>query len=63
LVPNTDREDKFGAVEWVLAFDGVLGKIEGYAGNKVWMQPKELTKLVLTKWDFRRCRVRMNNLS
>lgn len=49
-VPNTDREDKLGAVDWVLAFDDVLEKIQGYAGNKVWMQPKELTKLVLTKW-------------
>lgn len=49
-VPNTDTEDKLGAVDWVSAFDDVLEKIQGYAGNKVWMQPKELTKLVLTKW-------------
>lgn len=49
-VPNTDREDIFGAAEWVLAFDDILDKIQGHAGNKVWMQPKELTKLVLTKW-------------
>lgn len=49
-VPNTDREDKYDAAEWVLAFDDILDKIQGHAGNKVWMQPKELTKLVLTKW-------------
>lgn len=49
-IEETGAEDKFGAAEWVLAFDDVLNKIQGYAGNKVWMQPKELTKLVLTKW-------------
>ena len=40
----TDIDD-----EWVLAFDEVIDKVQRYAGNKVWMQPKELTKLVLTK--------------
>lgn len=49
-IEETGAEDKFGAAEWVLAFDDVLYKIQGFAGNKVWMQPKELTKLVLTKW-------------
>lgn len=49
---NTDDilDEGYAASQWVFAFDDVLDKIQGYAGNKVWMQPKELTKLVLTKW-------------
>lgn len=47
---NTSIEDKMSVAEWAVEFDRVLKKIQDYSGDKIWMQPKELTKLILTKY-------------
>ena len=37
---------------WAEEFENAMNKIMSYSNNKEWMQPKELTKLILTQYRF-----------
>ncbi len=46
-------EDETPVADWANEFDRVLKRIQDFSGDKIWMQPKELTRLILTKYHFR----------
>lgn len=45
---DSSIEDEMPVADWANEFDRVLKRIQDFSGDKIWMQPKELTKLVLT---------------
>ncbi len=45
-------EDETPVADWTNEFDRVLKRIQDFSGDKIWMQPKELTRLILTKYHF-----------
>lgn len=45
----SEKENEFQADEWISAFNKVLSKIQAYSRDKIWMQPEELTQVVLSK--------------
>jgi type I restriction enzyme M protein len=47
--PYSEKEDEFQTDKWLSAFEEALSKIQAYSREKIWMQPAELTQVVLSK--------------
>ena len=45
----SEKENEFQTEKWISFFEESLSKIQAYSREKIWMQPEELTKVILSK--------------
>ena len=45
----SEKESEYSTENWISAFENSLSKIQAYSREKIWMQPKELTQVILSK--------------